>query len=365
MDIYCDNIIFALQRAGGISVYWCELLSRMLRDELPLLLFERKKVLDNVFRMKLNVPPDIVTSVSAMPTRLDRYLPITASLPKNSVFHSSYYRIPMGSDGTTIQTAYDFTYERFGSGLSRVVHSVQKRIALENASGIICISESTKRDLLRFFPRIRADRIRVIHLGYSDEFRPVDKNHLGALSHQDSLSKNPYLVYVGDRSLYKNFSLAVHAIAQVAEASLVVVGGGKLSQTDQSLLNYHLSGRYVHMDRLPNEALNRLYNNAHALIYPSSYEGFGLPVIEAMAAGCPVIAANSSSIPEVAGDAGMLVDVMVADAFADHIRALAKASLREAVIQRGFENIKRFSWERCYQETISFYREIHSKSEYK
>ncbi len=361
MQIYFDNIIFSLQRAGGISVYWYEMLRRMLRDGIPLHAIEDRHVQDNIFRAKLTLPQNLIVSSRVMPTRIARYLPPFVTLPKKCVFHSSYYRFPWGRNYVTVETAYDFTYERFGTGLAHLVHSSQKRIALQRAQGVICISESTKRDLLRFVPGISEEWIRVIYLGFSDEFMPLSEAEKCDSSDHEGLRDVPYLVYVGDRSAYKNFGLAVQAVRQVPKYGLVVVGGGALSQSDQVLLDENLGGRYLHLDRLPNEKLNSLYNGAHALIYPSSYEGFGIPVIEAMAAGCPVIATNASSIPEAAGDAGLLVDEISADAFAACIRSLESISLREAVIQRGFENAKRFSWERCYQQTIAFYCDLDKK----
>lgn len=358
MHIYLDNIIFSLQRAGGISVYWYELLRRMLRDEMPIHAIEGRSAQANMFRVKLNLPPKLIVPNQKIPIKLSRYLPLFLALPKRGIFHSSYYRILWSRDCMTVETAYDFTYERFGAGLPRFVHSVQKRVALQKASGVICISESTKRDLLEFVPGILERRIRVIYLGFADEFRPLHENERDGLSNVAVFNDIPYLVYVGDRSSYKNFQLAVHAVSQVSGYGLVVVGGGALNRSDQALLNEQLGGRHLCLDRVSNEKLNSLYNSAHALIYPSSYEGFGIPVVEAMAAGCPVIASNTSSIPEAAGDAGLLVNEMSAAAFAARIRELENSPLREAVIQRGFENAKRFSWERCYQETIVFYREI-------
>jgi glycosyltransferase involved in cell wall biosynthesis len=356
MQIYFDNIIFSLQRAGGISVYWYELLHRILRDGLPLHVIEEKNAVDNIFRAKLTLPMNIIASSQRISTKIGRYFPPLSRLPKGCLFHSSYYRVPWGRNCVTIETAYDFTYERFGKGLPRLVHTAQKHLALQKASGVICISESTKRDLLRFVPGISETCIRVIHLGYSDEFHPVgDGSKIRVFASSKGSLNLPYLVYVGDRSPYKNFQLAVHAVSQVSGYGLVVVGGGKLNKSDLTLLDEQLNGRYLHLDRLSNEALNNLYNCAHALIYPSSYEGFGIPVIEAMAAGCPVISTNTSSIPEAAGDAALLVDEISAEAFVDRIRELENSSRREAVICRGFANAERFSWERCYQETIEFY----------
>lgn len=364
MQIYLDNIIFSLQRAGGISVYWYELLRRMLRDGLPMRAIEDGSVHHNIFREKLNIPKEQIIHCNALSKKFARYFPPRVTLPEGCVFHSSYYRAASGSRCHAIETAYDFTYERFRRGLPRLVHSLQKRFALQSAHGVICISESTKSDLLRFIPELSADKVRVIHLGYSDEFHPVPASHWNGNS-CEGLHSSPYLVYVGDRSFYKNFHLAVQAVGQLPGYALVVVGGGALSQADQSMLEELLPGRYLHLDRLPNVELNMLYNNAHALIYPSSYEGFGIPVIEAMAAGCPVIATNTSSIPEAAGRAALLVDEASAEEFAERIRALENSSFRESVIQLGFENIRRFSWERCYQETIAFYQEIQSGAQTK
>ncbi len=168
----------------------------------------------------------------------------------------------------------------------------------------------------------------------------------------------PYSVFVGDRSAYKNFGVAVDAVAQNPGHWLVVVGGGPVKDNDLRHLERQLPGRWTHIDRASNSLLNALYNRAQALVYPSSYEGFGIPVIEAMAAGCPVIAVNASAIPEAAGDAGLLLDRADADAFAEKLRCLEDAGFRTDVQSRGLRNAQRFSWESCYQETLAFYARV-------
>ena len=168
----------------------------------------------------------------------------------------------------------------------------------------------------------------------------------------------PYSVFVGDRSAYKNFTVAVKAVAQCPDHRLMVVGGGPLKNGDLAHLECWLPARWAHVHRAPASLLNAIYNRAHALIYPSSYEGFGIPVIEAMAAGCPVIAVNTSSIPEAAGDAGLLLDRADADAVAEQLRRLEDAVFRAGIQARGLQNVQRFSWEDSYQKTLLFYSRL-------
>ena len=118
-------------------MYWCELLRRMVRDELSLHAIEGRNVCENIFREKLNLPQSMVVAETVLPTNLARYLPPFVNLPKNCLFHSSYYRLPWGNACKTVTTVHDFTYERFRPGLARIVHSGQKRFALQNASGVI------------------------------------------------------------------------------------------------------------------------------------------------------------------------------------------------------------------------------------
>lgn len=354
MNLCLDNIIFSLQRAGGISVYWSELWSRLLRDKLSAVAIEAQGANQNIFRANVNIPSQ-QTRVDTRPVRLARYMRAPTRPGRDELVHSSYYRKPSSERLPHVQSCYDFTYERFWRGPARWVHSWQKRQAVGSANGVICISESTRRDLLHYCPHVREENTCVIHLGFSDAFKRLPVQEAQALVASHTTHDVPYSVFVGDRSAYKNFTVAVNAVAQCPGHRLVVVGGGPLKEGDLAHLERWLPGRWTHVDRAPSTLLNALYNRAHALIYPSSYEGFGIPVIEAMAAGCPVIAVNASSIPEAAGDAGLLLDRADADGVADQLRRLDDVVFRADVQTRGFQNSLRFSWESCYQETLSFY----------
>jgi mannosyltransferase len=357
MNLCLDNIIFSLQRAGGISVYWSELWARLLRDKLSVVAVEARGADQNIFRENLDIPSQL-NRMDVRPLHLARYLRVLAPPVSDLLFHSSYYRIPSSGRVPHIQSCYDFTYERFRRGPARWLHSWQKLEAVGSANGVICISESTRRDLLYFCPRVREENTCVIHLGFSESFKPLAAGLAQVLLAPHIKSDEPYSLFVGDRSAYKNFNVAVDAVAQCPGQQLVVVGGGALKGNDLAHLDLRLPGRWTHIDRAPSPLLNALYNLAHALIYPSSYEGFGIPVIEAMAAGCPVIAVGSSSIPEAAGDAGLLLDRAEADGVAEQLNRLTDASFRAGVQARGLLNAQRFSWESCYQKTLSFYTRI-------
>jgi mannosyltransferase len=361
MNLVLDNIIFSLQRAGGISVYWYELLRRMTRDRLPIKMVEHPCATSNIFRKKLDFDRGILIDDRPSPPWLSRYLAYPAAGGGQFLYHSSYYRRPQLVRATNVVTVYDFTYERFRRGVPRWAHSMQKKAAVKAANGIICISESTKRDLLGFYPETPESKIHVIHLGASELYKPLEPEDRQLLP--PALLDAPFVLFVGARDSYKNFRLALESLAALPGYWLVSVGGGELKPSEAELSQKLLQGRHMHLPAVDNERLNLFYNCAHALLYPSSYEGFGIPIIEAMAAGCPVIAANVSAIPEACGDAGVLVDDIRQDAFADQILKLENAEFRSDRIGKGYAQAKRFSWETCYLETRSFYEKIWQEKE--
>ena len=165
------------------------------------------------------------------------------------------------------------------------------------------------------------------------------------------------LLFVGGRQSYKNFKFAVESARAVHKKLLVV--GCDIDINERTILDTILgNGNYriiVHPD---NNTLNELYNSVFALIYPSSYEGFGIPVIEAQKAGCPVIAMNSSSIPEIIGDYRLLLNKLDIEEFKTKIEYLNIPDNRMSIINAGLENSKRFSWHKMTTEYIELYREI-------
>ena len=142
------------------------------------------------------------------------------------------------------------------------------------------------------------------------------------------------------------------------DIKFVIVGGGRLSDKELRELDDKLTNRYVHLQNIDNQQLNLLYNHAFCLLYPSEYEGFGIPILEAMQAGCPVVTTRASSIPEVCGDAALMVQEICADKFAEEIKKLNDKNIRKEMTDRGFRNAKKYSWDRVYKETVEFYNKI-------
>ncbi|WP_253902614.1 glycosyltransferase family 4 protein, partial [Yersinia pestis] len=333
--IIYDGIINSLQNMGGVTVYFSELVSR-----LPATDFYWYSYADEISGFG-------VGNVKIKSRLLERYRNFsldTINYNSLSVFHSSYYRLP-DFDIPIVTTVHDFTYEKFVNGPAKWVHSWQKNRAVNNSDLIICVSENTAKDL-QMYCSVPSNKIRVIYNGVSDKYHYIK----GV-----KITTNK-VIFVGARGGYKNFDIAVKAISKTPHLELSVVGGGAFTSKELSLLNHYLPGRYHGLGRLSDEALNEAYNSAYALLYPSSYEGFGIPILEAMSAGCPVISVNVSSIPEVAGDAAILVQKPTIDELVDGL--LAVESERSKLIGYGMKQAAKFSWDKCYQETLDVYKEL-------
>lgn len=359
MNIVLDNIIFSLQRFGGISVVWKELEQRAMAD--PEL---RVHILDypaeNVHRAMLHIGAE--QEVKMQPRWLERYRSPLYWAKERSIFHSSYFRILHQPEVANITTIHDLTYHYYRSGLARKVHLGQERYALEHSEGIICVSENTRRDLLTHYPKLDEKKVSVIYNGVSASFIQQECSNL------TPYETRGYLLYVGNRSAaYKHFGYAV-AVAQKVHLPLVIVGNA-LSEGERKQLEATLGeGNYWVKVSPTQQELVAIYNHAYCLLYPSAYEGFGLPIVEAQRTGCLVIGQAISSIPEVMGKGGVCVppektDKAVVEAMAEQVEAMLSGRTNtDWLREEGKKNSQRFTWDNTYEQVKQVYQHVYTNN---
>lgn len=288
---------------------------------------------------------------------LDKYASVATYREHASIVYSPYYG-NLQTKAMQVYTVYDMVHELlplyFPADSSRVRRFIaEKRHCLERATLLIAISESTARDIVACYPHIDRAKIIVIHLGVDNFF--FEKTSLSSSSHV-----KPYFLYVGYRDSYKNFLKLLVAFGQSDlsnqfDLCAISPTGNNFSSAEANCIEqYHLQ-KSVHLISGASEIqLREKYANAVALVYPSEYEGFGLPILEAMASGTLVIASNTSSLPEVGGDVAFYIDPSSIDTIASqllHVANLASEERRER-IARGIERASTFTWQKCQQKTV-------------
>lgn len=330
MNIMLDSIIFELQRQGGISAYWHELSSRLKKSDVQIC--------------------EISGSIKWLPAIARRTVPEFRDHPSTGkfIFHSSYYRINLHPSAINIVTVFDFTHRRMGSGLKNQLFLNQQAFAISRASRIICISKSTKSDLLHFFPSINPKKVDVVYVGVSEGFSQKPSADL-----QSSEQNRKYALFVGSRASYKNFKPAVLSV-KGQSIDFVAAGPSKLTADEVDYLNQHLPGRWSFVENPTHERLLSLYRSALCLLYPSSYEGFGIPVLEGALCEIPVIACKNSSIPEVAGPSTLLVDTPGVRLLSEAISRVVSGEFNPDY-PAGVQHASKFSWEQCFRETLKTY----------
>ncbi|NJL67424.1 MAG: glycosyltransferase [Microcoleus sp. SM1_3_4] len=256
------------------------------------------------------------------------------------LFISTYYTTPLST--SSVFMAYDMIPEVLQANLNEPMWR-EKHHAIRHASAYISISESTARDLAKFVPEIALDSITVAHCGVEKVFSAASQEEVNSFKLKYGISK-PYFISVGGGANYKNSILFFQAFAQLVSKQgfeIVCTGSGVL--LEEELRNY-TSGTVVHKLQLSDEELRLAYAGAVALVYPSKYEGFGLPVLEALSCGCPVITCPNASIPEVAGEAALYVNDEDVEGLTDALCEVQKPKVRNSLIAAGREQAKKFCW---------------------
>lgn len=345
MKIFLDGIVYSIQNFGGISVYFNELI-RTLENE-------SCKFQITTYNDKKQNPLPSNSEVTENCRLLERYRNCKINSNEFDIFHSTYYRNPEDRKIKKVVTVHDFVYEHYNNGLRKFVHSYQKFSSIRNADRIICISEATKKDLLHFLPDIDESLIDVIYNGVSNAYHP------------DNIANSegqPFLLFIGARGGYKNFQAVAKSLEYLKDFKLICVGGGKLSESDLSDLPSSIQDRIEHAGFLSEEAINHLYNQAFCLVYPSSYEGFGIPVAEAMQAGCPVVVSQCKAVIEVGQESLTVVETLDAFEFAKGVEKLFDEEYRQEKIRSGLILSKKYDWRKTHQHTLDVYRKALGQS---
>ncbi|MCL2597354.1 MAG: glycosyltransferase family 4 protein [Paludibacter sp.] len=353
MKIIIDNIIFSLQKGGGVSVVWKEIILRILKSDFSIFFVEYKGAEKNIFRKMIDIDNEKIIKKSSFLLFIKRYFNLHSKEKFPFIFHSSYYRYSKDKQAINITTVHDFTYEYYYRGFQKWLHCRQKYAAIKNSDCIICVSQSTKNDLLKFLPKTDPAKIHVIYNGVSDEYYDISKEEA-----DESVSiYGNYALFVGFRSGYKNFENAVLSVKNT-NLNLVIVGG-ELTKNEKAFLEKELGeNRFFALTRIPSSELNKLYAGAYCLLYLSLYEGFGIPVLEAQKSGCPIITLNASSVVEIIGNQQLVVKKNTVDEIVEKINLLKNSQLRHHIIEAGFQNAKKYTWDNMYRQVSKLYENI-------
>jgi glycosyltransferase involved in cell wall biosynthesis len=282
---------------------------------------------------------------------------------KIDIFHPTYYNtyflsLVKKNKVPYVLTVHDLIHEKYPNYFENIDITLrEKRETILGADRIIAISENTKLDVMNYY-HIQNEKIDVVYHGYYDLKTP---------SISSIPDKKKYILFVGNRNYYKNFDFFIQSILQLfcdyPELQIVAAGGGGFSDQEKLMYKDLISAKKItHVPVRNDSELISLYMNAIAFVFPSLYEGFGMPLLEAMSAGCPVICSNSSSFPEVAGDSAVYFDPTNSKSIEETVReVLSSKSLQISLIRKGFNNLNRFSWEKSALETLNVYKKALGK----
>jgi glycosyltransferase involved in cell wall biosynthesis len=356
-----DHQAFCLQKSGGISRYFFKLAEGLANEQENVGVFS--PLYRNTYARQLanntmhgayikDYPArcaDVAVALNGMVARRQ----LRAWRP--DIVHETYFsNHRSGATNTpTVLTIFDMIGELGLDGAtptSAELRASKKYAAVKRADHVICISEHTRQDLIRLYD-VPPEKTTTIHLGCEV---------------QRSISittpvHTPYLLYVGLRAGYKNFNRFLHAVASSKQLKhsfdIVAFGGGKFSDVELAALReLNFTANQVRQIEGDDNCLASYYTHASALVYPSVYEGFGLPPLEAMAYQCPVVSSQASVMPEIISDAAEFFDPLNIEAMATAIERVVSSSVRaQELVDRGLERIQQFTWNKCVQRHIDLY----------
>lgn len=372
MRIFYDGQIYEKQPAGGINRYFANLIGRLPRRFTPFLLVSQKCEVNFPVHPNLKVLSHQRFRLGYISYRVESWLANKYSKIEEGYFsnitalrnfdlaHPTYYSLLTRQEVSKykcpiVLTVWDMIHELFPEQVDPMgLGAEEKRRAILAAAAIICISENTKKDLLERYS-LPEGKVKVTHLA-SEINESISYG-------TESVPSQPYYLYVGSRSKYKNYEGLLKAFARAVsirpEVRLCVVGQPFNKAESKLMTDLKLTSQIQNYGHVADPHLAKLYRCSVALVYPSLYEGFGIPPLEAMSCGTVVVASDCSSIPEVVGDAGLLFNPGASEDLADILLSLLSSpTQRERLIAKGRERAQVFSWDKTVAQTIEVYRSL-------
>lgn len=370
MRVLFDDEIFFRQRFGGVSRIFAMLLAELTNKKNMQVNFncaysENEYLLQlfpntNSFFRNYNFPlkGKLIRGIygSYSHNKTNRLLKQKVMDVFHPTFYADYY-LPHLQNTPLVFTVHDLIHEKTSGNKHYADMAAIKAKNIARANQIIVVSNHTKKDLLELYPFVDEKIVNVIYLAQS-------------LPKQSNIPRNlpeNYILFTGERGGYKNFKTLLIAFAEIAlqhpKLMLYCAGSSAFNSDELRLANeLKVADKILH-SKLTDEELRYAYEHALMFVYPSTYEGFGIPLLEAFEAGTPVIANNATSLPEVAGDAALLVDATSTDALTTSIKNIIENNeLRESLIKKGKARAAEFSWEKHVAQTLAVYHKAKDES---
>lgn len=358
---------------GGVGVYVRNLVNNLIKidDKNKYLIFgaslRKRAILEKFYSNSSSNRINLSKKFSPLPSRLSAFLFNHLRCPKLEfftgpldLFHTSDWTEPKTNcvKVTTIHDLAPLIYPQLHD--SKIVSVFKKKLDLvkKESARIIAVSQSTKNDLVNIL-NIKKEKVQVIYEALDEDFQNATSDF--KLVKEYGLKK--YLLSDAIKNPRKNLSILLEAFAQlkIKDLKLVLIGEGLWGQDELELLinNFQAKKNIIVLGKVTRRQLKGLYQKANMAVFPSLYEGFGLPVLEAMSCGCPVVCSNTSSFPEVAGKAALLINPKKSMEIVQAVKKIINnTSIYNTLKKEGFEQIKKFSWKKAALETLKVYQEV-------
>lgn len=297
-------------------------------------------------------------------------IPAVARRLKLDIIHDPTAVTPLlfGGGGarivTTVHDVFPLSYPGHNAALDNLLYRYWLPYELPRVDYIITDSQHSRSDILRFM-KVKPERIQTVFLGVRALFEPIPQDEARAAVKAACGVETPYLLFVGNFTTRKNLALALRGFAAIQrdhpDLRLVLIGVRSFAQTpvEQLMAELKIADKVILAGTVEDRLLPAFYSAAEAFLFPSFYEGFGLPILEAMACGTPVITSNVSSMPEVAGDAALLIDPHSVESMVTAMQQiLTDATLRQSLRARGLARAAEYTWERNARETLAIYQRV-------